>query len=120
MHAHMSPEVQPEGGPREDLDTVPHHAHLVQGGLAVEDDNVVVDDVPLHAVPKLQVEVADLWVVAKVDTVSIVSDDVLGSRVVVGTIVHQLLHPTGRGGEGRRRSNRCQRSDSGTGGTQHV
>ena len=77
-----------------------HHTHLVQSGLTVEDDYVVIDNVSLHTVPKLQVEIADLWVVAKVNPISIVSDDVLGSRVVVGPVVHKLLHPGGGGGEG--------------------
>ena len=98
-HTETSPKVQSEGGPRQDLDAVAHHAHLVQGGLTVEDYYVVIDDVPLHTIPKLQVEVADLWVVAKVDAISIVSDDVLGSWIMVSTIVHQLLHPAGQGEE---------------------
>ena len=70
--------------------------------MTVEDDYVVIDNVSLHTVPKLQVEIADLWVVAKVNPISIVSDDVLGSRVVVGPVVHKLLHPGGggRGGGG--------------------
>ena len=87
-HSASSPEVQSEGGPWQDLDTVPHHAHLMQGGLPIEDDNVVINDVPLHAIPKLQVEVTDFGVVAQVNTVSIVSDDVLGTRIVVGSVVH--------------------------------
>lgn len=31
-----------------------HHRHLVQRGLAVEDDHVAVNHVPLHLVPRLQ------------------------------------------------------------------
>ena len=34
-----------------------HHGHLVQRGLAVEDDQVSVDHVALHLVPRLQVPV---------------------------------------------------------------
>ena len=43
-----SPEVEAEGGPREDAHAVPHHGHLVQRGLPVEDDDVTVTHVALH------------------------------------------------------------------------
>lgn len=41
-------EVQPKGGPGEDLDTVSHHGHFMQRRLAVEDHHVIVVDMPLH------------------------------------------------------------------------
>ncbi len=41
-------EVESEGGPREDLDTMTHHGHLVESGLTIEDDDVIVDQVTLH------------------------------------------------------------------------
>ena len=38
----------PEGRERQDLDPVPHHRHLVQGGLSIEQHDVTVHQVPLH------------------------------------------------------------------------
>ena len=46
--------VEAQGARRHDLGTVRHDAHLVQRGLAVEEDNVAVSQVALHNVPHLQ------------------------------------------------------------------
>ena len=89
-----SPEVESKGGPGENLDPVTHHGHLVEGGLPVEDDEVVVTEMAFDLVAKLQMEVAGLWVIAEVDSLSIVPDDVLCTRVLVVTAGDQFLHPT--------------------------
>ena len=40
-------EVEAEGGEGHDASAVPHHGHLVEGGLAVEDDDVACHEVAL-------------------------------------------------------------------------
>ena len=47
--------------------------------------------VSLHLVPALEVEVAALGVVAEVDPLAGVSDDVLGSRVLTIASPHESL-----------------------------
>ena len=47
-------EVHPEGGPGQDLHSVAHHTHLVEGGLSVEDHQVPVPHVSLHLVAALR------------------------------------------------------------------
>jgi hypothetical protein len=42
------PLCSPKSAVGQDLDPVAHHAHFVQGGLSVKDDQVIVDHVPLH------------------------------------------------------------------------
>lgn len=88
-----SPEVESKGGPGENLDPVTHHGHLVEGGLPVEDDEVVVTEMAFDLVAKLQMEVAGLRVIAEVNSLSVVPDDVLCTRVLVVTAGNQLLHP---------------------------
>lgn len=57
-------------------------------GLPVEDDEVSVSDVPLDFVPTLEVEVRRLRVVAQVDAGTIVSHNILGSRILIVTTLH--------------------------------
>ena len=53
----------------------------MQRGLSVEHHQVVILEVSLHLVAELQVKVAGFRVVAEVHTLSVVSDDVLGTGV---------------------------------------
>ena len=46
--ATCSPEIEAEGGPGQDADPVPHHGHLVQRRLPVENDNVPITHVPFN------------------------------------------------------------------------
>lgn len=69
-----------------------HHGHFVESGLTVEDDQVAVADVPLHLVAALQVQIGRLGVEPQVDTVAILTDDVLGARVLRVASLDQLLH----------------------------
>ena len=66
--------------------------YLVQCGLPIENDVVAVDHVTLDGVAALQMQVAQLGVVAQVDAVARVAYDVLGARVVFGAARHQLMH----------------------------
>ena len=50
----------------------------------------------LYLVSILEVEVTGFGVVAKVNPLSVVSNDILGSRVVVVSPLDQLQHPKGR------------------------
>ena len=86
-------QVHPEGAPGQDLHPVPHHTHLVEGGLPVEHHQVAVPDVPLHLVAALQVQVGGLGVEPQVDPLARVPDDVLGPGVLRVAPPHQGLHP---------------------------
>ena len=74
----------------------------MQRGLSVEHHQVVILEVSLHLVAELQVKVAGFRVVAEVHTLSVVSDDVLGTGVDRVASTNQLVHPAAvtRGGGG--------------------
>ena len=84
--------VLPECGPGQNLHPVTHHRHLVKSRLTVEDDIVVVLHVPLHLVSYLKVKVARFGMVAEIDTVTVVSDDVDCSRILRGSSFYQCDH----------------------------
>lgn len=48
------PEIEPECGPRKNLDLVTHHTHFVEGRLSVEHNVVIVLHVSLHLIKKHQ------------------------------------------------------------------
>lgn len=85
-------EVHAEGGPRKNLDPVAHHGHLVERRLAVEDDVVAVVNVALDSVAALQMQVGRLRVVAEIDSLAGVADDVLGAGVLRVSASDELLH----------------------------
>mmetsp|Transcript_14427 Transcript_14427/g.18905 ORF Transcript_14427/g.18905 Transcript_14427/m.18905 type:complete len:227 (-) Transcript_14427:707-1387(-) len=82
-------EVHAEGGPVEHLDTMAHNGHLVQGGLPIEHNDVVVLHMPLHHPPVLQVQLVLVPHVPEVNAGAVMADDELGSRVVEGAVLHQ-------------------------------
>ena len=84
------PEIEPEGGPGQHLHFVTHHRHFVQRWLTVKDDKVVVLHVSLYLVPDLKVKVARLGMVSQVDPVAIVTDNVFGSWILIGSSSYQL------------------------------
>ena len=87
-----SPEVESKGGPGKNLDSVTHHRHFVKGGLPVENDKVVVPQMTLDLVTKLKVKIAWFRVITEVDSLPVVPDDVLCTRVLVVATGNQLLH----------------------------
>jgi len=86
-------QIQSEGGKRHDANLVTHHAHLVQRGLTIEDDDVAILDVSFHFVAIFQVKVARLANETKVQTLPVVPDDVLRARMLVRAVPDQLVHP---------------------------
>ena len=65
----------------------------MESRLSVENDEVIVSKVTFHFVAKLEMEVARFGVVAKVDSLPVIPDDVLCTRVLVVAAGNQLLHP---------------------------
>ena len=73
-----------------------HHGHLMKRGLPVEQHDISILQMPLHFVTWLQVDIAILAPVAKVEPLPILPDDKASPSLAwrwVGTILHQLLQP---------------------------
>ena len=84
----------------------------MQRWLSVEDDDVVILQMPLHHIPRLQIRVHRVLRVAQVDALPVVADNVLGARVLVGPVVDVLLQPVNVEvghplRHGQRQRNRC-------------
>ena len=47
----------------------------------------------LYNVTVVEMKVTDFRVISQVNSFSVISDNVLGPRIVRGTIIYQLLHP---------------------------
>lgn len=86
------PEIKPESGPRQDFNPVSHHWHFVQSGLTIEDDNIIISDVPFHSVSKLQMKVTWFGVKPQINPLSIVPDDILGTWILVVASTYKFLH----------------------------
>ena len=67
-----------------------HHRHFVQRRLTVKDDKVIVLHVSLHLVADLKVKVARLGMISQVDSVTVITDDVFGSWILIGSSPYQL------------------------------
>lgn len=76
---------------------MPHHGHFVQSGLTIEDDDIIISDVSLHFVTKLQMEVAWFGMKLQINPLSIVSDNVFSTWVLVIASPHKLLHAKQQG-----------------------
>mmetsp|Transcript_34337 Transcript_34337/g.110270 ORF Transcript_34337/g.110270 Transcript_34337/m.110270 type:complete len:234 (+) Transcript_34337:630-1331(+) len=77
----------------EDLDAVAHDGHLVEGGLAVEDDDVVVAEVPFDDEARRESEVVQVLDVAEVDPTAVGVLDVACAGPLVRPVpdeFHQL------------------------------
>ena len=68
-----------------------HHTHLVKCRLSVKHNIIVVLHVSLDLVAYLKVKVTGLGVKSEVNSLTIVTDDVFGPRVLVGTSPYQLM-----------------------------
>ncbi len=90
-------EVESKSRPRQDLHTVTHHGHFVERGLTIENNKVIVHQMAFHFEAILQVEVRGTGMVAQVHTLSSISDDVLGTGILVVTTPYQLYHSVGSG-----------------------
>ena len=66
----------------------------MQSGLTIEDDDIVISDVPFHSVSKLQMKVAWFGVKPQINPLSIVPDDILGTWILVVATAHKFLHAT--------------------------
>ena len=64
----------------------------MEGGLPVEHDIVIVSQVPFHDIASVQMRIGSVFLVGKVYLLSISSDDVLGTRPLIGSIGHQSSH----------------------------
>mmetsp|Transcript_15419 Transcript_15419/g.31430 ORF Transcript_15419/g.31430 Transcript_15419/m.31430 type:complete len:224 (-) Transcript_15419:876-1547(-) len=84
--------VEAEGRPVEHLSPVAHNTHLVQTRLAVEDDDVVVPEVPLDDPAVLEDEIVPVLGIPEVDPSSVISNDELGAGVDRGPVCYELLH----------------------------
>ena len=85
-------EVESESLEGQHLDSVAHQRHLVKRGLPVEYDIVIVPQLPLHDVARIQLSISSVLCVGQVNLPAIVTDDVLCSRPFGGAIAHELLH----------------------------
>ena len=77
-------DVQPKGVVRHDAHAMGHHAHLVQGRLAVEQDVVAVLEVPVDNVARLQDN--GVQIVALQPDGPVALADVLGAGMNVGAV----------------------------------
>lgn len=59
---------------------MPHDGHLVQGGLSVEDDDVIVSQVPLHRVSVLQRKAVLVSHESEIYAHAVVSHDIPGHQ----------------------------------------
>ena len=89
-------QVEPKGRVVEHLDVVGHDRHLVERGLAVEEDDVAIGEVPLDDIAHVEHDVSRAHVL-EIDHLVCVApaDDVLGARVLVGAPLDglfELLH----------------------------
>ena len=62
-------QIEAKRGPRQHLHQMAHHTHFVQRRLPIENDDVIVPDVPFDLVPNLEMQIRRLWVVPQVYTV---------------------------------------------------
>lgn len=90
------------------LDSVPHHGHFVESGLSVEHNDVPIAHVSFHSatlirlhyhlkfcllVSRLQMQISSSWMVAQIDAIAVVANDVLCTGVLSVATVHQVLQP---------------------------
>ena len=56
--------------------------------LTIENNNIVISDVSLHSVPKLKMKITSFWMIPEINSLAIVSDDVLSTGVLAVTSTH--------------------------------
>ena len=74
-----------------------HHRHFVKSRLSVEYNNIVVNNVPFDFVAKLEMEIAWLRVKSQINSITIVTNDVLCARVLRRSSGNELLQSKTRG-----------------------
>ena len=85
-------QVESESGERQDLDSVAHQRHFVEGWLSVEDDIIIVSEMSFNFVAWFKMGIRSVSHLRDVDLSVIVSDDVLSSRPSVRAIAHKHPH----------------------------
>ena len=68
-----------------------HHRHFMQRWLSVEHDDVIVTEMPLDLVANLQLKIGWFWVVAQINSLASIADDVFCAGVLVCTAVNEFL-----------------------------
>ena len=71
---------------------MPHHGHFVERRLAVENDKILVADVSLYFISALEMKIGRFGMEPQINSVTILSDDVLCTRVLRVTTLDELLH----------------------------
>ena len=62
----------------------------MESGLTVEHNKIIGLHMSFHFVTNLQMKITGLGMVAQINTISIVSDDVFCSGIMIGTTINQL------------------------------
>mmetsp|Transcript_19703 Transcript_19703/g.55021 ORF Transcript_19703/g.55021 Transcript_19703/m.55021 type:complete len:611 (-) Transcript_19703:453-2285(-) len=83
-------EIQSKGRPVQHLDAVSHDTHLMQGGLSIEQNHVVVAQLAFDDPAGGQQEFRLVLNVPQIDTSSVVADNVLRSGMGGRPVCHQL------------------------------
>src|SRR6266536_3608991 len=68
-----------------------HHGFLVQRRLPIEDDEVAINNVAFNLPTILQGNVTSSLVEAKIDSFSVVTNDISSARMFIGPIPHELM-----------------------------
>mmetsp|Transcript_9387 Transcript_9387/g.23364 ORF Transcript_9387/g.23364 Transcript_9387/m.23364 type:complete len:203 (+) Transcript_9387:4275-4883(+) len=68
-------EVESQRREGHDFDAVPHHGHLVQGWLPIEDDVIAIHHVPLNLPAVLQLDLREVRHISQVQAVTVVAGD---------------------------------------------
>ena len=85
-------QIQPECRVGKHLHSVTHEGHLVQRGLSIENNVVVVAQVTLYHVARLQISISGFLQGTNVEVLTIGSVDELSPRPGVRSIVHESSH----------------------------
>ena len=85
-------QVETEGGVGHDANAVPHHRHFVERWLAIENDKVAVLEMTFDLVSELEMSVTRLLHKTKIETLPVITDDILGSWVLCWSVANEFLH----------------------------
>jgi hypothetical protein len=69
------------------ISPVPHHRHLVQRGLAVEDDIVSIHQMTFNQVAWMQVHIAGTGNITEIEPHPIITDHIVGTGVFVRALL---------------------------------
>ena len=68
-----------------------HHRHFVQCWLSIENDDVIVAEMPLNLIANLQLEIGRFGVLSQVNSLACIADDIFRAGVLICAAIDQLL-----------------------------